>query len=87
MSWATLHRTSEELASHAHNALRRGAVAEAESFFAQAAEGEEQALAQLVLADKPRTFGIMAVSAVALWYKARELQSHCGMRVVLQFEI
>jgi len=62
------------LAARAHAELRRGASAEAESFFAQAAEAEEQALAQLIPADKPRTFGITAVSAVALWYKARELQ-------------
>ena len=73
MTWATLHKSSEELASAAHEARRRGDTRQAEALFGQAADAEEQALGFLSPQDKPRTFGITAVSAVALWYKAREL--------------
>jgi hypothetical protein len=73
MTWTVLHRSSEEFASAAHDALRSGRPDDARTLFAQAARAEEQALEQLDLVEKPRTYGITAVSAVALWYKAQEL--------------
>ncbi|MEI7867675.1 MAG: hypothetical protein WCI11_07270 [Candidatus Methylumidiphilus sp.] len=73
MTWATFHKSSEGLAAAAHEALHIGNFSQAENLFAQAAEKEEYALTYLKLQEKPRTFGITSVSAVALWYKAREL--------------
>ena len=72
MTWAVFHKSSEGLASAAHEALRLGDFSQAESLFAQAAAEEERALNCLMPQEKPRTFGIIAVSAVALWYKAHE---------------
>jgi hypothetical protein len=74
MSWSDPHRVSENLASAAHDALRRGDNGAAQSLFAQAAKAEEEALLQLDPTAKPRTFSIMAVSAAALWYKGHELE-------------
>lgn len=69
-TWNDSHRISEELASAAHIALHKGDSPQAEALFLRAAEAEEEALLQLNPSDKPRTFGITAVSAVALWYRA-----------------
>lgn len=73
MSWSDLHKASEELATAAHLALRNGDGAAAQALFKRSAKAEEEALAQLHSANKPRTFGITAVSAVALWYKGGDL--------------
>ena len=72
MSWLTHHQTSEEAASEAHAAQRRGEDALATSLFADAAKAELLALKHLSLAEKPRTFGVTAVSAAALLYKAEQ---------------
>ena len=72
MSWLTHHQNSEEAASEAHAARRRGDEALATSLFAAAAQAELLALKHLSLADKPRTFGITAVSSAALLYKAEQ---------------
>ena len=72
MSWLTHHQTSEEAASEAHAARRRGDDTRATSLFAQAAQAELLALDHLSLAEKPRTFGVTAVSAAALLYKAEQ---------------
>lgn len=74
MSWLTHHQTSEEAAAEAHAARRRGDDTLAKSLFADAAKAELQALKQLSLAEKPRTFGVTAVSAAALLYKAEQQQ-------------
>ena len=73
MSWSSLHRQSETLASDAHDALGRGDVERAKELFDAAARAEQHAL-RAVASDRPRTLGITAVSAVALWYKAGKLQ-------------
>jgi len=73
MSWASLHRESEESAVAAHEALRRGEVARARELFAQAATAEMRAFESAGV-DKPRTLGVTGVSAVALWYKAGQLE-------------
>lgn len=72
MSWLTFHEASEEAASEAHAARRRGDEAEAIRLFAEAARAELLALEQLSLSEKPRTFGVTAVSAAALLYKAEQ---------------
>lgn len=72
MSWLTHHQTSEEAASEAHAARRRGDDTRATSLFAQAAQAELLALDHLSLVEKPRTFGVTAVSAAALLYKAEQ---------------
>ena len=72
MSWLTHHQTSEEAASDAHAARRRGDDALATNLFADAAKAELLALKHLSLAEKPRTFGVTAVSAAALLYKAEQ---------------
>lgn len=72
MSWTSLHKSSEEFAAEAHIALRSGDSSGARQLFERAALAETEAFERLA-PDKPRTFGIIAVSAVALWYKAGEL--------------
>jgi len=72
MSWLTSHTESERFASDAHDAIRRGDMSSATSLFEQAAVAEYAAF-QALGSDKPRTLGITAVSAVALWYKAGNL--------------
>ena len=73
MSWIESHRKSEALASGAHVALRDGRGEAARQLFAEAAIAEEDALRQLDPIAQPRTFGITAVSAVALLYKGQKL--------------
>lgn len=73
MNWSSLHHNSESLAASAHEALTRGDTAAARVLFADAADAEERAF-ETLSADKPRTLGITAVSAAALWYKAGDLE-------------
>jgi hypothetical protein len=73
MSWSDLHSKSERLAEAAHEALRAGDGQLASNLFSQAARLEADALLELGT-DKPRTYGITAVSAVSLWYKAGDLR-------------
>lgn len=72
MTWSSMHRQSEELAMAAHDALQAGKSARARGLFAQAAAAEALAF-DSIGADKGRTLGITAVSAVSLWYKAGRL--------------
>lgn len=74
MSWLIHHQTSEEAASEAHAARRRGDEALAASLFADAAKAELLALKHLSATEKPRTFGVTAVSVAALLYKAGQPQ-------------
>ena len=72
MSWLTFHAASEEAAAAAHAARRRGDEAAAARLFGDAAKAEMQALQQITVSEKPRTFGVTAVSAAALLYKAEQ---------------
>lgn len=74
MNRLTYHQTSEEAASEAHAARRRGEAERAAGLFADAAKAELQALEQLSAAEKPRTYGVTAVSAAALLCKAEQQQ-------------
>ena len=82
MAWLEHHRLSEELSSNAEVAARRGDHTRALSLYAKAARAEELALKE-VEPSKSRTYGITAVSAVALHYKASQweqalrLAHHC----------
>ena len=67
------HQQAQELAALAVERRRAGAVTDAQSLYAEAAKFERQAL-DLVPPDKPRTWGIIAVSVGALLYKARAYQ-------------
>jgi hypothetical protein len=71
VSWLSWHEQSERLASDAHTCARLGEHERARSLFAAAAEAESQALAELDVS-KVRTVGITTVSAVSLWFKARQ---------------
>lgn len=71
MTWAELHADSERLAIEAQLALRARNAGQAVELYKRAAGIERQALDQLDVS-KARTRGITAVSAVALWFKARE---------------
>lgn len=71
MSWLEHHRFSEELASDAEVAIRCGEHTRALGLYAKAAQAEELALKEVEPA-KSRTYGITAVSAVALHYKAAQ---------------
>lgn len=69
MTWLEHHSRSERFASEAEAASNRGKRALAQELYAKAAEAEERALKEVDLA-KSRTYGITAVSAVALYCKA-----------------
>ena len=71
MTWLEHHIQSERFASDAEVATHRGERASALELYAKAAQAEEQALLDLD-PDKLRTYGIIAVSAVALRHKARQ---------------
>ena len=73
MSWLDHHRTSERLAAGAEVARLSGSEEPALALYRQAAAAEAAAVEALDPA-KTRTFGISAVSAVALFYKAREYE-------------
>ena len=72
MTWLDHHKASEAAAAAAHDASRAGQNEEATRLFASAAIEEVAALEFVRPDEKPRTFGITAVSAVALYYKARD---------------
>jgi len=72
MSWLEYHSQSERLAAEAEVAKLHGRLDEASRLYRIAAEYESRALGELD-ASKARTLGITAVSAVALWYKAHDL--------------
>src|SRR5262245_50981724 len=71
MSWIDHHSKSEELASKAEHERNKGSAENAVFLYRQAAEEETSAL-RYVDASKARTYGITAVSAASLWYKAHE---------------
>lgn len=73
MTWSEWHDKSEQLAAAAELARRQGESTRATELYSEAAEAEEKALDQ-VEPSKLRTFGITAVSTVALHYKAGSLQ-------------
>ncbi len=70
MTWLEHHKLSEEAAQLAEAALREQDHQQAQTFYAQAAQAELLALADLD-PTKTRTLGITVVSAVALSYKAQ----------------
>ena len=70
--WLDLHRQSERLVGEAQLSMPQGLGGAAESY-REAAKFEEAALA-LISHDKPRTRGIIGVSATALWFKSGELE-------------
>lgn len=69
MSWIERHADSERLASQAQVAGRKGRQQEALDLYAQAADAENQAIAELDTT-KSRTLGISLVSAASLYFKA-----------------
>jgi len=71
MTWADHHTQSERFAADAELAARQGASERSRALYRLAAQAEAHALAELDVT-KTRTLGITAVSAVALWYKARD---------------
>ncbi len=71
MTWAEHHAKSEQLASAADDASRNGDVASAQNLY-HAAANAEQAAFDALDASKNRTRGITAVSAVSLFYKAKD---------------
>ncbi|NOU33846.1 MAG: hypothetical protein HOO96_38625 [Polyangiaceae bacterium] len=73
---------SDELAQKAEVAWRAGDRVAAREHFANAAELEE-AVAVTVSVESPRVRSVLAISAVALWYKADELKR--AKRVAYRF--
>ena len=69
MTWLDHHRRSEQYASEAEIFAHSGEEVTAQLTYEKAANAERMALAALG-DDKPRTYGITAVSAVALYLKA-----------------
>lgn len=77
VTWDLHHTRSERLAADAQELARKGDREGAAKLYARAAKHETKALAEAVSLS-PRTYGITAVSAAALWYKAgmiNELES------------
>lgn len=72
MTWFEHHRTSEVHASKAQECVRLGLREEARGLYALAAVAEERALKEIDLS-KARTYGITAVSAASLYFKAGQL--------------
>ena len=72
MTWLEHHRQSERFASGADVARVKGESARAKHMYGKAADAEARALEALD-PSKQRTFGITAVSTVALYYKAAQL--------------
>ena len=70
MSWAEFHQKSERLAAEAQG-LALTAPDRARALYAEAAKAEAAALMEVNIT-KIRTLGVTAISAVALWFKARE---------------
>jgi hypothetical protein len=70
MNWVQFHQRSQDLASAAHAARAAGRDDYALELFSKAADFEVDAVKSLVLGEKPRTYGVIAVSAAALLYKA-----------------
>jgi hypothetical protein len=70
MTWLEHYKLSEESAQLAEAALRQQNPQQAQIFYAQAAQAEILALADLDRT-KTRTLGITVVSTVALSYKAQ----------------
>lgn len=68
------HRIAERLSQAAVLSTRRGNAVQARRLYAQAAEYEAVALATVDGEQKPRTHSILAVSLVALLYKAGALE-------------
>jgi superfamily II DNA or RNA helicase len=71
VSWDHHHSLSEKLAIDGDATNRTGDLVRAQDLFARAATEESAALDALPQ-EKHRTRGITAVSAVALWFKARD---------------
>ena len=71
MTWLEYHRRSERYASDAEVFALHGDEIRAQQLYAKAAEAEELALSEIGV-DKPRTYGVTAVSTVALYFKATE---------------
>ena len=70
MTWLDHHRRSEQYASEAEILAHRGEKVTAQGVYERAANAEVSALGALG-SDKPRTYGITAVSAVALLPQGR----------------
>src|SRR5689334_5800181 len=89
MNWQAHHEASEKAAVAAHEARRNGREDEARSLFDAAATEEAHALDSVSLDQKPRTYGITAVSAVALLYKAARLKEaeHLAHQVLAQPDV
>ena len=71
MIWSNYHTQSEQLASQAEIYKNNGEMQSAQEAYKKAAELEEKAI-EVLESNKPRTFGITAVSAISLYYKSRE---------------
>ena len=72
-TWLELHLRSERFASSAREFLRRGHEAAAEELFAKAALAEEEAL-ERISRDRRTTLGAIAISASALWLRAKRVE-------------
>jgi hypothetical protein len=80
--WEKLHQKSERLASRAELTVKKGLIGEAELLYAQAATYETAAL--LTYGNRtPRTTGILAVSAAALFSKAGRPEDALWISVTL----
>jgi len=73
ITWLESHLQSERFASAARDFLRRGNEVRAQELFVQAAIAEEQAL-EKISRDRTTTLGVIAMSASALWLRAKRVE-------------
>lgn len=71
MSWSSEHAHSERFAAQADSFAVDGHLEDAYRLYKKAAQAEQRALSSIP-SSKAKTIGITLVSAVALYYKARE---------------
>lgn len=74
MTWGDHHIESERNAVEAQVAARAGELERARELYLVAARAETEALSALD-PSKLRTLGVTVVSAVALWYKGRDIEA------------
>ena len=78
MTWVEYHRASEVAAAQATIAQNAGITSASLEWFRKAAELEQKALSDIP-ADKPRTRGVVAISASSLWLNS---ESHDEAKVL-----
>lgn len=85
MTYRGAHQEADDFALEAEKCIARGETNDAKRYYGLAAERERDALDQVPL-DKPRTYGALALSVVALLFKA-ERYDDCVTRGTAMMDV